>query len=395
MTDSVTAELESEISELMGQDVRVDVEERREFDQTSVAVVKMSYTETVTTDDSRHSVNIRETAVVLKQPDLILPDFTLRPSASGIAGKIFSLFGDMGDINFDESPEFSSAYFLHGWIEETVRTLFVPELRNYFAKDSRWSVRGQDNTLILYHRKKLIREDERDQFIQDALHILTLFQLGEEALDASPELRRQTRPEDMVRTAERMTGIVGTMMQRQLDVVRLTKSEVDAYAATSPPRVAPSGMKRQSMGQWGPVIGAGIVIFLFGAVFVFITGFLAEAEHRWLALPMLAAPILGLVITFFATRYRIKKMRILRSGVLHSGVVTSVKRTEVSINEQRQYKVTIECDNQNQIECKVLGKAGDYAKAMQESGERVRVLVDPTDESHTLCLDLLLIFDER
>jgi len=107
-----------------------------------LAVVEMGYTRVNRSDSGHTTTKVRQTAVVLDDGQLDLPLFNLSPTLKGVTGFLMSFAGDMGDINFQDSPDFSQQYHLHAWNETAARVLFTPALREFFSQNVGWSVRG-------------------------------------------------------------------------------------------------------------------------------------------------------------------------------------------------------------------------------------------------------------
>ena len=382
--------LEDELSTLLSNEASANLLMYRELggesgESISVSLLDLHVREEV--NDTRR--NIQQTALLLEQDDLDLPDFTMRPKPKGLVGQLFKLMGNM-NIEFDDSPEFSSAYMLHGWVEPTVRALFIKPIRDHFAEDHKWTVCARGRRMVIFQRGKVIEQSQQDSFIKDALEILSLFQMGEEVLDDQPELRRETRADDMMASAERMGGLVGASLARQLKAVQVTQSDLEDFAAQQTPRKVPAGMARQVVGQLKPAIAAALIASLVGTTFGALCLLVGNGYERLIAVPCFMFAGIGLVGTYLLNRYRSRKSRVLRQGALHEGKITEVKRTDTKINDQRRYLVTIQC-SQATVVCRAYGTAVTQAQTFKDSGQSVRVLIDPADANHAVCLDLLAI----
>lgn len=388
--------LEETLSEQFGERVSIEIKSQQELAGTRVTVVTMNYHDRAGTGESQNRTHINQSAVVLEQAELNLPQFLLRPAVTGITGKFLAMAGNLGNITFDESPDFSKLYYLHGWVEETVRVLFVREIRDYFTRFPGWSVRGRGTWLTVYKQGKVVSGENRESFTRDAVEILTLFQSGKHALDARPDLRRETHPSDVAATAQRMDGIAGAMLRKQLNKIRLTRAQVDSFVASPTPRPVPVGLKRQVVGQWmiaivfaslfafaGIVVGVALIVF-------------GKGIQRLLGAMFLTTPLIGFLIAYLGYRFYHRKVRLLRFGEFASALITNVTLTNTMIDNQPQYNVRLEYDvsgKQKAVECKVLGVAGDLAQSKRDTRERVRILIDPQDTNHSICLDLLTFSD--
>lgn len=89
----------------------------------------------------------RQTVIGFRSDALDLPPFEMVPE--GLVQKIGALFGGQ-DIDFGDSPRFSRRYTLRGAGEETIRRMFSPEVRAYFAERRGWSLEGSGDVLALY-----------------------------------------------------------------------------------------------------------------------------------------------------------------------------------------------------------------------------------------------------
>ena len=82
--------------------------------------------------------------------------------------------------------------------------------------------------------------------------------------------------------------------------------------------------------------------------------------------------------------------------MLCRGRIKDVSRTSTAVNNQIRFHVRIryrvdgrKCTTQ----CNAYGPMVDLARTRQETGEPVRVLVDPRDADHIVCLELLSIVE--
>lgn len=390
MTQPDISKIQDDLSALLGSDVTADLRTHQQMtdgagESSSVTVLDLSYRE----ERNDKMRTVRQTALLLEQDDFDLPDFTLRPKAKGLVGKLFKMLGNTS-IEFDDSPKFSAEYHLVGWVEPTVRELFVKPIRDHFANDNRWSVCGRGKRLVIYQKGAVVKDADQDDFIKQTLPFLTLFQIGEDALDARPDLRRETRSEDITASVSQMGGIAGAMMARQLKEVEITRSQLEEFAGSSSPRSIPPGMARQVIGQIMPAIAAAIIATLVGIVFGVLCILLGQGNERLIAIPCFMTACLGLVGTWFLNRYRSRKTRVLRDGVMHEGTITDIERTQTKVNDQRRHLVTVET-NQTTAVCRAYGTSAKLAGSFKDSGKKVRLLVDPVEPKNTVCLDLLAI----
>ncbi len=389
------AELAEELSELFREHVSVDSVTQRELAGATISVATMSYSTSGSGDSSNR--HYQQTAVVLDDQQLDVPEFSLRPRVTGLLGKLLKVMGNVAAIEFTDSPKFSENYYLHGWVVEPVRILFTKAIRDHLAQHPGWSVRGKKHRLVIFQSDRVCKDDEVDDFVRESLDILALFQEGEEALDERPEIRREVRPEDISLAATQVGGLAGKLLQNQLNKISVTRNEFSAFVASPPPREVPPGMFRQVVGDNLPLIFVGILFFIGGIIGGTLWIILAEGVLKLLGIPLLLIfTIAGFLMAFLTLRHRKRKTRTLREGVLASGLVTNVRKSDVTVNSQVRFHVTLKYQHEGQEHTTVAnayGSAVDQAQALKDSGQETTVLVDPEDASHVICLDMLIIFD--
>jgi hypothetical protein len=110
-----------------------------------------------------------QTVVHIRSPRLSLPPFVLSPEHA--LHKIGGLLG-YHDIDFPESPEFSSTYLLRSKeAEDRVRMLFHPAVRLFFEQRPPITVEGQNEELLIYRRHRRVKPDDLRLWVEDALSI--------------------------------------------------------------------------------------------------------------------------------------------------------------------------------------------------------------------------------
>ncbi|MEQ9407506.1 MAG: DUF3592 domain-containing protein [Fuerstiella sp.] len=397
MSNEDPGQLEGELTEMFCNFVRLEVISESSQPGARLTVCRMSYTPQ--SSDSSRARPVRQTAVVLSADDLDLPQFVLHPHLKGILGKLSASLGVLSDINFDDSPEFSDAYLLHGWAEEPVRLLFNKSLRDHFADRPGWSVRGNGNRLVVFRHNQICPDDAVDEFVQDALAILELFREAESELDQRPDVQRETTAQDMHSSAARMGGIAGAILQNQLRKLAVSEDELQEFLKAAVPRPLPPGLKRQ-------VLGDNFMLIIIGAIF-FVAGVAAGSASLMIGggptergvglLFLILFPLIGGLMAGLTIRHRRRKARVLQYGVVTEGRVSNARRTSIMVNSQLRHVATVEyhVDGQSkQATCNVYGSAADNAHALHKSGNPVTILVDPADPKHVVCTDFLLIFDD-
>ncbi|WP_182867711.1 DUF3592 domain-containing protein [Stieleria mannarensis] len=387
-----TESLAETLSELLARNVAVNHQEICEHDGLNVIVAEISYRSSE--PDSRSTQWIRET-VAVPQDTIDLPQFAMFPHFKGIIGAVFSAIGGMNDVNFDDSPKFSADYLLHAWNEKAVRVLFTPGIRDYFAQHPGWSVRGNRNHMVIFKHKTVCESDDQESFVRDAAEIFRLFQSGEAELDRRPDIDRETQVQDAMAAAENMGGIAGRILRKELNRIALSSAEVQAFLAQPIPRLEiPSGMQRQVIADLKMLIAMGVVFCIVGVVVPVLCFVVLQGNDRLLAVPFAATFLLaGGLMLFFSIRHGSRKNRLLRQGTLHSGRIDRVQRTNTEVNGRRRYVLHLTYDVKGQTRKTTANVyAGiERAKSLAEQNAPVRVLVDPDDENHALCVDALVI----
>ena len=398
MSQRTTSDIADDLSELFHANVSVDECEISEQGDMIIAVAQASYYQDRSNDSHRKLV--RQTVVLLIDSELDLPQFDLDPKPKGAHGVMLdfvsSLVGNIGEMEFEDDPEFSESFILRSWTGEATRILFTPTVRQAFVADQRWSVSASDSRLALYQRSTTVEPSERDAFIQKALETLAVFQDAEAELDKHPELPRKASATSMVDATDNIGGFIGASIRKQLLRIRITPDELEQFARATPPRAIPPGMSRQIVGETFILIPIGALFFTVGLIVGTSIVVFGDGMQRFIGLPfMIMFPLIGFCMMFFTIQYRRGKQRILQRGEIVLGKVTSVKRTSTSINNQQQYHVRVEPIDKNlkPVQLNVYGGSVDTAKEAESTGKEIRLLIDPVDETKAVGLDLLVVFE--
>lgn len=388
-------DLDAELSELFSEMVSTEVILEQEFDGSKLTVCHMQYHRSSDSDSAGKWVN--QTAVTVVAKDLDFPQFTLAPQPGKLMSSILQFaVGSMGDINFDDSPEFSSSYMLQSWAEEAVRVLFTPSVRNFFEARPGWNVKAQGNRLVVFYHNKKIKSDELNDFTSEALEVISALREGESTLDENPDVERKPSQASILQATDQM-GALGNLVKAQMMKIAVTRDQLEAFLNQDEPREIPSGMKRQVVGSNCVLIIVGSMFFLGGLTMGPLFFFAAKESDRFIALPfLLIFPLVGGLMVGLTMRHNRKKTRVLQSGRLVEGRITEVKATNTSINNQLRYHVMIEFELDGlsrNTKCNAYGPGAEAARGFAASGDPVRVLVDPADSSHVVCPDLLILMD--
>lgn len=387
------ADLANALSELFSEEISYTIVREQTLGDAGLLVIEMRYTQS---GSSGHSQRIRQTAVVLEDAALDLPQFTIWPHFKGVAGMLVGRLIGMRDINFPDAPEFSKAYHLHAWNEPATRILFTGELRDSFVSQPGWSARGVRNRVVVFKQNEICPNEQLDDFLEHALEILGGFQRGEEALDDQPDVRREADLEDLVSAVEESGGLHAVMLKRMLKQDQITPSELESFLAQPVPRSKiPAGMKRQVIGDNLMLAVLGVIFFIAGIVVSLLIVMYASGSDRWIAIPFgILFPLIGGTLWLGTVKYRRQKRNLLCLGTIIEGRITDVERTAVKVNNAQRYHVHLDYQCEGQSRSAVINLYSNIEKArkLASTGEPVRLLVAPGDPSKVICMDTLLVF---
>ena len=101
----------------------------------------------------------RQSVAAVESADLSLPEFHLRPERRLDA--IGSLLGRQ-DIDFDDHPEFSSAFVLKSDVEQQTRDFFDQELLDFFSGQPDTSFEAAQGRFLFFRRWKQVKPHTRE-----------------------------------------------------------------------------------------------------------------------------------------------------------------------------------------------------------------------------------------
>jgi len=104
-------------------------------------------------------------------------------------------------------------------------------------------------------------------------------------------------------------------------------------------------------------------------------------------------PLVGTLMCFFGMRARVRFLRLIRHGAFARGEVVDVKATNVTVNGQKRYKITVSYDSrrgQTVTTYNAYGEDVTVARKRMESAEQVGLLYDPEHPGRVQILDALL-----
>ena len=115
----------------------------------------------------------KKTVVAVTDSRCTFPHFLLEPE--NFFHKIGTVFG-MQDLDFDEYPEFSSAFVLKGEPESAVRAVFTPDIVRAMLERRKLSVEAHGDTMLSYlNNKTTLPIDEFEPAIRESIILKNTF----------------------------------------------------------------------------------------------------------------------------------------------------------------------------------------------------------------------------
>ena len=121
--------------------------------EVKIAVFDYEYT----TGSGKNAQTHHQSVVALQSPDLVCPDFSMRPE--GMFDKIGSALG-FQDIDFESHATFSSNFVLQSSNEKAIREYFTPSLLEFFESKLGVSVEAHSGTMFFYRAKQRVKPRE-------------------------------------------------------------------------------------------------------------------------------------------------------------------------------------------------------------------------------------------
>ena len=125
-----------------------------------------------TTGSGKHSTQHQQSVLILKADGIRVPPILLKPE--GFWDHVAQFFGAQ-DINFPQSPEFSSKYVLKGQHEAEVRAYMTPRILQYFTDHPGLCVEARDHEVLYYHPNKRLSPEKLNEFFDQGTDIARVF----------------------------------------------------------------------------------------------------------------------------------------------------------------------------------------------------------------------------
>ncbi len=160
--------------------------------ETEVFLFDYSYM--VHTGKSSHEV--RQTVFFANDKNWYLPNFRLRPETWW--HKVLAKIGAGKDINFPESPDFSSKFWLTGEFEDLIRKQFDTDIQRLLMERPPLHLEGRNYYLIAYKPGKALNVDEAQVFFEHCRMLTQLLKKKEQVeLLNLAELKKEDVPEPL------------------------------------------------------------------------------------------------------------------------------------------------------------------------------------------------------
>ena len=148
------------------------------------------------------------------------------------------------------------------------------------------------------------------------------------------------------------------------------------------------------------LIPIGLLFVLVGLAVGISTALTGTSPHLLFTFGfLLMMPLMGGIMAGVAYWYRARKSRVLSDGTLLLGTIASVAHSNLSVDEQVQHIVSIRYPNEAEersrrtVTCAAYSLGAEEAQRRHKNREAVRLLVDPKDPKHVVCVDFITLFD--
>ena len=328
-----------------------------------------------------------QTVVFFENPDLNLPEFSLRPQKSN-SFFVSNLFTGV-EASLEEFPEFSSHYRLAG-LEARLKKLFTSELAALLTRQPIWEIHAYKDRMILFVPGQVYQGENRDRFLRRGIKIALAFEQHCTALKQGHDFNQPVTSEEIKAQAEKNIGLLGMLFQQDFSKRFISLEEVGKFISQTRPRVVPKPLQHQT----GPdfflllvgiiCIGFSVVVFLFSQ---------AERENMFfLGLISGAFFLAGGLLIFLATFFSRRKRAILRNGLATPGEITKVESTDWVNGEKRMYRCHVKFfhgSTKMATFCWIDQLLAKKAQAIIDEQRPTQVLISPSNPKRCLLPELM------
>lgn len=121
-----------------------------------------------TTGSGKNQSTHKQSVVLASAETLALPGFTISPER--FFHRIAEFFGS-NDIDFEDDPDFSKRFLLHGTDEAAVREFFTKERRRAFLDREQLVAEGGGHNFIFYSANKRRKPEETKKLMEEAFEV--------------------------------------------------------------------------------------------------------------------------------------------------------------------------------------------------------------------------------
>lgn len=317
---------------------------------------------------------VLQTVALYTSPHGRFPTFTLQPTseaATSVAGGV-----GVGKIELRGHAAFTAAYHLMSVRDDAVRALFTGELLDSLAPGNELWVAAEHDSLLAYRTGRFLAEEERERLADEAAAVFGRIEASALRLaEAEARARDVPRPQGV---ASRRASEIHRRSQRG------TLAEVEAWAATDPPR-RPTLWMFQYIDRLAPLLGLAVVsVFLLVGTMWFVSAG-TDAEGRlkpWVELaPLFPVAFMACLggLGFIGMGFRIIQIvRVLCFGILREATIIDIHDVSMGWGDSipKAVKVSFSTtDGPVEASAPLTHRALTRAKRLRAAGERAQILV--------------------
>lgn len=352
-------------------------------------------------DSDGPSHTVHHTVAFLHRPKTTLPEFEIRPRTglrTRLLGMLVAALG-MPSLELEDEPALNERYWIVTANPESVRVLLGREaIDSLLAVDDLVLKFGGRGVLISRHSTSDSSSggfsSSNNRIRDHRLDAAASVRLLEDAMIAGgpivddPAVGRRAAEavdgsfaEEAVRSLQNRGGFIG----RQLARTTITAEMLERIRDARTPRVEiPKPLVRRA---WGGTTIPLLFAATFGVTFtgIGLVSAVGGSAEAWVfvAIGLLACVIFGLVL-----RFRWRRRRLIRHGVVVEGRITTVERTNTSINDDAQHRITVETTDGGDPVVVTMGSVpARQARRLKEAGHTTWILRDPARPTRGLWLE--------
>ncbi len=345
----------------------------RQMDDVYFAVAHINYRRK---SDHNNYKTFRETVVLLEVPGVTFPHLAIQPRTFGswLMEKAAGLTG-LQELDFAGHETYDKIYSTFTFMPDPARRLMDDELLTYLTERNGLKVQTSDDRVLVGRPGKRLAGDELTALIDDAQGVLSRLTASARRLREGGWDPKQAAT-DM---PQNMGGLLGMMLRGRM----VTREQAEEFIAQSPPRSIPGNISKSFVSTSSSLrnvafVASGLLCLAVAVLtYLAIDGLLPSMPGIPI-IAMLALFLIGAVTgSVFANRFHRGRMRLLRMGEVTAARILQVTETNMSVNEQRRFKVTLEYEVGGQTRQQTVnayGQCVQLAQSLLQSGESTQVL---------------------